>query len=80
MQGSSVRGILQARILEWVAISFYRRSSELQGLNPGFPHCRQIVYYLGHQVSPKVLEIFIKSPNLLEQILVLLEGENPAHH
>ena len=25
--GSSVRGILQARILEWVAISFYRGSS-----------------------------------------------------
>ena len=26
--GSSVRGIFQARILEWVAISFYRRSSQ----------------------------------------------------
>ena len=27
-QGSSVRGILQARILEWVAISFSRGSSQ----------------------------------------------------
>ena len=27
-QGSSVHGILQARILEWVAISFSRRSSQ----------------------------------------------------
>ena len=27
MPGSSVRGILQARILEWVAISFSRGSS-----------------------------------------------------
>ena len=26
--GSSVHGILQARILEWVAISFYRGSSQ----------------------------------------------------
>ena len=26
--GSSVRGILQARILEWVAISFSRESSQ----------------------------------------------------
>ena len=26
--GSSVRGILQARILEWVAMSFSRRSSQ----------------------------------------------------
>ena len=28
--GSSVHGILQARILEWVAISFSRRSSPLR--------------------------------------------------
>ena len=28
LPGSSVRGILQARILEWVAISFSRRSSQ----------------------------------------------------
>ena len=23
-----------------------------QGLNPGLPHCRQILYYLSHQGSP----------------------------
>ena len=28
LQGSSVHGILQARILEWVAISSYRGSSQ----------------------------------------------------
>ena len=28
--GSSVHGLLQARILEWVAISFSRRSSQLR--------------------------------------------------
>jgi len=28
LSGSSVRGIYQARILEWVAISFSRRSSQ----------------------------------------------------
>ena len=32
---SSVRGILQAGILEWVAISFSKKSSLGQGLNPG---------------------------------------------
>ena len=32
--GSSVHGILQARILGWVAISFSRASSWPQGLNP----------------------------------------------
>ena len=25
-----------------------------QGLNPGLPHCRQIVYYLSHQGSPSL--------------------------
>ena len=33
--GSSVHGILQARILEWVAISFSRGIFLIQGWNPG---------------------------------------------
>ena len=41
--GSSVHGILQARILEWVAISFSRGISPTQGSNPGLPHCRQLL-------------------------------------
>ena len=42
-QGSSVRGILQPRILEWVAIS------PLQGIEPcllSLLHCRQVPYHL----------------------------------
>ena len=35
--GSSVREIVQARILEWVAISFRRGIFLTQGLNPGPP-------------------------------------------
>ena len=27
-----------------------------QGLNPGLLHCRQILYYLSHQGSPRILE------------------------
>ena len=49
----SVHGIFQARGLEWVAISFSRRSSQprdrTQGSNPGLPHCRQTLYHLSHQ-------------------------------
>ena len=41
--GSSVHGILQARILEWVAISFSRGIFPTQGSNPGLPDCRQIL-------------------------------------
>ena len=42
--GSSVHRILQARILEWVAISFFLQGIFLpQGLNPGLLDCRQIL-------------------------------------
>ena len=27
-----------------------------QGLNPGLPHCRQILYQLSHKGSPRILE------------------------
>ena len=27
-----------------------------QGLNPGLSHCRQILYHLNHQGSPRILE------------------------
>ena len=49
--GSSVRGILQARILEWVAIPFSRGVFLTQGLNPGLLHSRRILYHLSHQGS-----------------------------
>ena len=49
--GSSVHRIFQTRILEWVAISFSRRSSQTQGSNLGLLHCKQILYHLSHQRS-----------------------------
>ena len=39
LPGSSVHGIFQARVLEWIVISFSRGFS--QGLNSGLLHCRQ---------------------------------------
>ena len=39
LPGSSVRGILQARVLEWVAVSFSRRSSQPR-IEPGSPILR----------------------------------------
>ena len=39
--GSPVPGILQARILEWAAVPFSRRSFLTQGSNPCLLHCRQ---------------------------------------
>ena len=40
LPGSSVLGILQARILEWVAIPFSRGSSRPGDQTPGLLHCK----------------------------------------
>ena len=41
--GSSVLEIFQARILEWIAISYSRGSFRPQGSKPHLLHCRQIL-------------------------------------
>ena len=52
LPGSSVHGIFQARILEWVAMASSRGIFPTQGLNPGLLHSRQILYQLSYQGSP----------------------------
>ena len=44
--GSSIHGIFQARVLEWVAISFSRGSSQPRD------YSLQMLYHLSHQGSP----------------------------
>ena len=44
------------QILEWVAFPFSRGTFPTQELNPCLPHCRQILYQLSHQGSPRTLE------------------------
>ena len=60
--GSFVHGILQARILEWVAIPFSRGSSQPRDRTQVYPHCRQILYPLSHQGSPGILELVACRP------------------
>ena len=43
--GSSVHGILQAGILEWVAIPISREIFPTQGLNLDLLHCRWILHH-----------------------------------
>ena len=73
---SSVHGILQARILEWVAMPFSRGNFPTQGLNPGLPHCRQILYRLNRK---KTFWEFLKklNINLLYDSASPLLGINP---
>jgi len=42
LPGSSVHGILQARVLEWGAIFLLQGIFPTQGSNPGVPHSRQM--------------------------------------
>ena len=51
-----VHGILQARILEWVAVPSSRGIFPTQGSNPGLLYYRRILYLLSHQGSPRKLE------------------------
>ena len=67
--GSSVHGVLQAGILEWVAIPFSRGSSPAQWLNPAPPHCRQILYRPSHQGSPGYTHSDKHFPKLSQHLL-----------
>ena len=44
LPGSSVYGIHQARILEWITVPFSRGIFPTQRLNPDLPHWRWIIY------------------------------------
>ena len=65
--GSSVHGISQAKILEWVAISFSRESSQARDqtqvycIASSLLHCRWILYQLSQQGSPLRLGIELLS-------------------
>ena len=51
--GSCVHVILQSRKVKWVAIPSFSIFSH-PGIKPWSPHCRQILYCLSHQGSPKL--------------------------
>ena len=70
LPGSSVYGILQGIILEWVAISFSRdlpdpgikprsQKNKQTKKNPGLLHCRQNVYCLNHHGSSYVIYLVL---------------------
>ena len=68
LPGSSVLGILQPRILEWVAIPFSRGSSQPRGLNSGLTHCRRILYNLSLWFKLLVPRIHLKYCPQIEDI------------
>ena len=47
----SVHGILQVRILEWVAFPLLQGIFQTQGLKPGFNPGRQVFFFFFNQLS-----------------------------
>ena len=76
LSGSSIHGIFQARVLEWIAISSSTGVFPTQGLNPDLPHCRQTLYRLSHQGSPKFLKLRPKLVFLKTIELALIKRHN----
>ena len=60
--GSSVHGISQARILEWIGVSFSRESSQPRDWNwvSCLLHCRQVLYWLSYHGIPAELSKILK--------------------
>ena len=53
----TVPGILQVRILEWVAFSFSRGSPGIEATSPELQSTSEwILYQLSHKRSPRILE------------------------
>ena len=77
--GSSVHGILQARILEWVAVPSSRGSSQPRNTNPCLLcllHCRQVLYPLSHLGSPLHVDYLHFSIHVFIGFIFLLTKQN----
>ena len=56
LPGSFIHGIFQARVLEWVAISFSRGSPQPRDQTQVSGIVGRLFYHLSHQVSPYFME------------------------
>ena len=77
--GSSGHGILKARILEWVAILFFKGISPTQVSKLDLLHFRQILYHLRHWGS--LLSSTAAAAKLLQSCLTLcdpIDGSPPG--
>ena len=54
LPGSSVHGIFQARTLEWIAISFFKRSSRAKDQTQGSCIGKQILYHWATWEAPYI--------------------------
>src|SRR5574339_102594 len=77
--GSSVHGILQARILEWVAITFSKGSAQPGGLNPGLLNCRQSLYCLSYREDPYLFLSSVQFSSVAQSCPTLCSPSESQH-
>ena len=75
LPGSSVHGVLQARILEWGCLALPQGIFPIQGSNLGLLPCRWILYPLSHLGSPQSIFTALKIHCTL---LVHLSSSHPC--
>ena len=63
LPGSSLHGIFQARILEWLAIPFCRGPPWARDQTHNLLHCKQILYHLSHFVKWHKIHKLCSHPN-----------------
>ena len=84
LPGSSIHGIFQARVLEWIAISFSSGSSQPRGSNIagslGLPHCREMLYCLSHQGSPRRWIVYGWEKERKSVFFLLLGKTSPSYY
>ena len=73
LPGSSVHGIFQARILEWVANPFSRGIFPTQSSNPCLLHCRRILY---HWATWEASMVYLVLYNLLKSFHYIFRFES----
>ena len=66
---SSVHGIFEARILEWIAIPFSRGIFLTQGSNPGLLHCRRTLYHLSYREDLNCAHMFHNSTSIINPVI-----------
>ena len=83
--GSSVHGDSSGKNTGVGFHALFQGSLPIQGSNPGLPHCRQILYHLSHQGSPRILEWVAmpssrgsSQPRDLTQISLIASGFLPS--
>ena len=76
---SFIHGIFQARVLEWVAVSFSKGIFPTQGSNLGLLHCAWILYHVSYQGSPQFSSVAQSCPTLCDPMNRSTPGL-PVHH